>query len=322
LDAPTLPARGEGDPYYYPQTNLFGNKKMIGTQLAGNLMQGLVLGGIYGMATMGLSLIFGVLRVVNVGHGAFIMVGAFITLWIFTAFGLTPVIAIPVALIVGMAIGFVFFYLVMRRLIKAPELATLLATFAVGILLEEIVKLIFGSEFRGYNWPVGKIVLPITVFPMSKIYAFIGSIAIAMLLYIWFKKTRAGTAVRSVVEDSEGARVCGVNVSWVYALSFAIGIGLTVTSGVLLTMFIPVGINPYMGGGYTLKAFVIAVLGGLTSPYGAFFGGLIFGLIENGSYTLFALIPGVEAFAMTRFLSFLILLLILLIKPTGLLGAK
>jgi branched-chain amino acid transport system permease protein len=299
-----------------------GRKEMIGAQLTGNLMQGLILGGIYGMATMGLSLIFGVLRVVNVGHGAFIMVGAFITLWIFTAFGLAPVIAIPVALIVGMAIGFVFFYLVMRRLIKAPELASLLATFAIGILLEEVAKLIFGSEFRGYNWAVGKIILPITVFPMSKIYAFIGSIAIALLLYIWFKKTRAGTAVRSVVEDSEGARVCGVNVGWVYALSFAIGIGLTVTSGVLLTMFIPVGINPYMGGGYTLKAFVIAVLGGLTSPYGAFFGGLIFGLIENGSYTLFALIPGVEAFAMTRFLSFLILLLILLIKPTGLLGAK
>jgi len=295
---------------------------MIGAQLTGNLMQGLILGGIYGMATMGLSLIFGVLKVVNVGHGAFIMIGAFITLWIFTAFGLAPVIAIPVALIVGMAIGFVFFYLVMRRLIKAPELASLLATFAIGILLEEIAKLIFGSEFRGYNWAAGKIILPITVFPMSKIYAFIGSIAIALLLYIWFKKTRAGTAVRSVVEDSEGARVCGVNVGWVYALSFAIGIGLTVTSGVLLTMFIPVGINPYMGGGYTLKAFVIAVLGGLTSPYGAFFGGLIFGLIENGSYTLFALIPGVEAFAMTRFLSFLILLLILLIKPTGLLGAK
>jgi len=105
-------------------------------------------------------------------------------------------------------------------------------------------------------------------------------------------------------------------------LSFAIGIGLTVASGVLLAMFIPVGINPYMGGGYTLKAFVIAVLGGLTSPYGAFFGGLIFGLIENGSYTLFAMIPGVEPFALTRFLSFIILLLILLIKPTGLLGAK
>lgn len=295
---------------------------MIGTLLAGNLTQGLVLGGVYGMATMGLSLIFGVLKVVNVGHGAFIMVGAFITLWMFTALGLAPVIAIPAAMIVGMALGFIFFFSAMRRLIKAPELSTLLATFAMGVLLQELVKLIFGSEFRGYNWAVGKITLPMTVLPMSKIYAFIGSVAIAFLLYLWFKKTRAGTAVRSVVEDGEGARVCGINVNWMYALSFAIGIGLTVASGVLLTMFIPVGINPYMGGGYTLKAFVIAVLGGLTSPYGAFFAGLIFGLIENGSYTLFALIPGVEPFALTRFLSFIILLLILLIKPTGLLGAK
>jgi len=192
----------------------------------------------------------------------------------------------------------------------------------MGILLEEVVKLIFGSEFRGYNWIVGKITLPMTVLPMTKVYAFIGSIVIALVLYIWFSKTRAGTAVRSVMEDREGARVCGVNVGWIYALSFATGIGLTTASGVLLTMFIPVGINPYMGGGYTLKAFVIAVLGGLTSPYGAFFGGLIFGLVENGSYTLFALIPGVEPFALTRFLSFVILLLILLIKPTGLLGAK
>jgi branched-chain amino acid transport system permease protein len=295
---------------------------MLGIMLTGNLIQGLVLGGIYGMATMGLSLIFGVLRVVNVGHGAFIMVGAFITLWMFTALNLAPVIAIPAALIVGMALGFVFFYGAIRRLIKGPELASLLATFAMGVLLEELVKLVFGSEFRGYDWQLPKLDLSITVLPYSKIIAFIGSIAIAVLLYVWFRKTRAGTAVRAVVEDSEGARVCGVNVGWVYALSFAIGIGLTTASGVLLTMFIPVGINPYMGGGYTLKAFVIAVLGGLTSPYGAFFGGLIFGLIENGSYTLFAFIPGAEPFALTRFLSFMILLLILLIKPTGLLGGK
>jgi branched-chain amino acid transport system permease protein len=295
---------------------------MILEQLAGNLIQGLVLGAIYGMATMGLSLIFGVLKVVNVGHGAFIMVGAFVTLWLFTAFGINPILATPFAFVIGMAIGFIFYYSSMRRLIKAPELASLLATFAMGMLLEEIVKIVFGSEFRGYNWAVGKINLTVTVLPMTKIYACIGSILIALLLYFWFKKTRAGTAMRSVVEDSEGARVCGINVGGVYALSFALGIGLTVVSGVLLTMFIPVGINPYMGGVYTLKAFVIAVLGGLASPYGAFFGGLVFGLIENGSYTLFALIPGVEPFALTRFLSFVILLVILLVRPTGLLRGK
>ncbi|MBW2606792.1 MAG: branched-chain amino acid ABC transporter permease [Deltaproteobacteria bacterium] len=295
---------------------------MILQLLAGNLVHGLLLGGVYGVATMGLSLIFGVMNVVNVGHGAFIMVGAFIVLTLFTALGVPPVLAIPVALLIGMALGFFFFYTVMRRLIKAPELASLLATFAIGILLEEVVRFIFGADFHGYNWGLGKITLAITVIPMSKIYAFIGSIVIALFLYFWFSKTRLGTAVRAVVEDSEGARVCGVNVDWIYALSFAIGIGLTVMSGVLLTMFIPVGINPYMGGVYTLKAFVIAVLGGLSSPYGAFFAGLIFGLIENGAYVLFAQIPGVAPFPLTVSLAFWMLFFLLLVKPTGLLGKK
>ncbi|MCJ7771885.1 MAG: branched-chain amino acid ABC transporter permease [Desulfobacterales bacterium] len=295
---------------------------MIFDQLAENLIHGLVLGAVYGMATMGLSLIFGVLKIVNVGHGAFIMVGAFITLWLFNTLGLNPLFAVPLAFVVGLCLGFLFYHTTIKRLLKAPELATLLATFSIGILLEEVVKLIFGSEFRGYNWPVGKISLGITVLPVSKLYASVGSMLIAIALYFWFKKSRAGLAMRSVVEDSGGARVCGVNVGGVYALSFAMGIGLTVLSGVLLTMFIPVGINPYMGGGYTLKAFVIAVLGGLASPYGAFFGGLVFGLIENGSYTLFALIPGVEPFALTRFLSFVILLVILLARPTGILKEK
>jgi len=293
---------------------------MVFTLLGGNLIQGLLLGGVYGLATMGLSLIFGVINVVNVGHGQFIMVGAFVTLTMFTALGLSPLAAIPAALIIGMALGFFFFYAVIRRLIKAPELTSLLATFAMGILLEELAKLIFGADFRGYNWGLGKITLTITTIQMSKVYAFIGSIVIALFLYLWFSKTRLGTAIRSVIEDNEGAQVCGVNVGWIYALSFAIGIGLTVMSGVLLTMFIPVGINPYMGRVYTLKAFVIAVLGGLTSPYGAFFAGLIFGLIENGAYTLFALIPGVAPFPLTVSLAFWILFFLLLVKPTGLLG--
>jgi branched-chain amino acid transport system permease protein len=291
---------------------------MFGEQLAGNLIQGLVLGSIYGMATMGLSMIFGVLQVVNVGHGAFIMIGAFTTMTVFTKLGLNPIFAIPVALLIGMALGFLFYYVVMQRLIKAPELASLLATFSIGIILEETVKLTFGSEFRGFNWVTGKMDLGVTVLPYSKLVAAGGSALVALLLFLWYHKTRSGTAVRSVIEDSEGARVCGINVNWAYALSFSLGIGLTVTSGVFLTMFIPVGINPYMGGGYTLKAFVIAVLGGLASPYGAFFAGLIFGLMENGSYTILATINGVEPFALTRFFSFVTLLIILLIRPTGL----
>ncbi len=295
---------------------------MIFEQLAGNLIQGVVLGAVYGVATMGLSLIFGVLKVVNVGHGAFIMVGAYTALILFNSLGVSPIFAVFVALLLGMLLGFFIYYTTISRLLKAPELSTLLVTFSFGVLLEEVAKQLFTSEARGFYWNLGKLDLGVTVLPYSKIIAFFGSIIVAIVLYLWFNRTRAGTAMRSVVEDDRGAMVCGVNVAWQYALSFSLGIGITVMSGVLLTMFIPVGINPYMGGGYTLKAFVIAVLGGLSSPYGAFFAGLIFGLAENGSYTLFASIPGLEPFAMTRFFSFVVLLVILLIKPTGLFGRK
>ena len=292
-------------------------------QLSGNVLNGIILGSVYGLMTMGLSLIFGVLKIVNVGHGAFMMVGAYIALWMFRLLGIPPLISIFVALAVGMSLGYIFFQVVIRKLTDAPELTTLLATFAIGILLEESARFLWGPDFRGFSWNVGRLILPpVAIIPLGKIYALLSSIVVAILLYIWFKKGRSGSAVRAVMEDREGARVCGVNVEAIYALSFSVGIGLTVASGNLLTLFVPVGINPYMGGVYTLKAFVIAVLGGLSSPWGAFFAGFIFGVIENGSYTFFGLIPGVEPFSMTQFFAFFLLLMILLWKPTGLLGIK
>jgi branched-chain amino acid transport system permease protein len=292
-------------------------------QLSGNLLNGIILGSVYGLMTMGLSLIFGVLRIVNVGHGAFMMVGAYIAYWMFHLLGIPPILSLFIALAVGLALGYLFFQIVIRRLTAAPELTTLLATFAIGILLEESARALWGPDFRGFSWNVGRLMLPpVAIIPLGKIYALISSIIVAVLLYLWFKKGRSGSAVRAVMEDREGARVCGINVEGIYALSFSVGIGLTVVSGDLLTLFVPVGINPYMGGVYTLKAFVIAVLGGLSSPWGAFFAGFLFGLIENGSYTLFGLVPGIEPFSMTQFFAFFLLLIILLWKPTGLFGAK
>jgi len=291
-------------------------------QLLANLLYGVILGGVYGLATMGLSLIFGVLRIVNVGHGAFVMVGAFIAYWMFILYGIAPVISIPIALLLGLIIGAIIYFAVIRRLIDAPELSTLLATFAIGLFIEELAKQIWGSDYVGYSWNIGSITLPITEVPLTKLLALLSSIIIAIIVYLWFQKTKLGAAVRAVVEDREGAMVCGINVNRIFMISFALGIGLTVLSGVLVTLFVPVGINVYMGGEYTLKAFVIAVLGGLASPWGAFYAGFIFGLLENGSYTLLGLIPGVEPFGLTRFVSFAVLLIILLVKPTGLLGGE
>ena len=285
-----------------------------------NLVYGAILGTVYGLATMGLSLIFGVLKIVNVGHGAFIMLGAYLAYWLFVLYGVSPVMSMAPAVVLGLALGLVFFYTVIRRLVGAPELASLLATFGIGIFLEELAKFLWGPDVRGYTWSTGAITLFDTRLPYSKIYAALASILVALLLYYVLYKTRLGAAVRAVVQDMEGALVCGINVTRIFAFSFALGITLTTISGVLVTLFIPVGINPYMGGEYTLKAFVIAVLGGLGSPWGAFLGGFIFGIIENGSYQLFSAIPGVAPFSMTRFLAFTLLLVILLVRPKGLLG--
>ena len=289
-------------------------------QLLGNLIHGAILGSVYGLATMGLSFIFGVMKIVNVGHGAFIMIGAFTAYFMFVLYAIPPVAATSLAIILGLALGFIIFYTVIRRLIEAPELASLLATFGIGIFLEELAKALWGPDYRGYSWNVGKLDLGVTLVSVSKIYALISSFVIVFVLYLLIQKTRIGSAIRAVTEDREGAMVCGVNVTRIFAISFTIGIVLTVVSGVFVTLFVPVGINPYMGGEYTLKAFVSAVLGGLGSAWGAYIGGFIFGLLENGSFTLLGAIPGVEPFNMTRFVAFTMLLIILLIKPTGLMG--
>ncbi len=291
-------------------------------ELSGNLLNGVVLGAVYGLATMGLSLIFGILRVVNVGHGAFIMIGAFVALWMFVLFAVPPILSLPLALIIGLSLGLIVFYAILNRLLAAPELMTLIATYGVGIFLEETAKLLWGPSYKGFSWNIGSIDLGVTIIPIPKIYSSIASVLLALSLYIWFKKTTIGAALRAVVEDREGAMVCGINVRRMYAFGFSIAIAFTVMSGALLTLFVPVGINPYMGGEYTLRAFVIAVLGSLTSPWGAFYAGFIFGLIENGSYSTLSLIPGVEPLSLTRFVAFASLLVILLVKPTGLLGGK
>ena len=187
-------------------------------QLSGNLLNGIILGSVYGLMTMGLSLIFGVLRIVNVGHGAFMMVGAYTALWMFQLFGIPPIISMAFALVVGMALGYIFFQLVICRLTEAAELTTLLATFAIGILLEESARFLWGPDFRGFSWNVGRLMLPpVAIIPLGKIYALVSSIIVAVLLYVWFKKGRSGSAVRAVMEDREGARVCGVNVEGIYA---------------------------------------------------------------------------------------------------------
>ncbi|MEM2204547.1 MAG: branched-chain amino acid ABC transporter permease [Sulfolobales archaeon] len=283
-----------------------------------NVTSGIILGSIYGVSTLGLSLIFGVMRIVNVAHGALIMAGAYTAYWLLTLYGVIPIGAIVVAFLLGFGIGMMLFYTVFRRLLNAPELSSLIATFGIGVFIEEIAKLFWGVDYRGYTWYIGAIPYMGLRLQLSSILAAVLSIATVLALFTFLYKTGVGTSLRAVVQDPVGAYICGINVQRIYAVSLGIGLGLTILGGVLLTLYNPTGIYPYMGHPYTLKAFIIAVLGGLGSPLGAFFGGLIFGVIESGTTYVFSQMGSPSPASLALFLGFTLLIIILLGKPEGL----
>ncbi len=284
------------------------------------IISGLLIGSIYGLATIGLTLIFGVLRVVNVGHGAYIMIGMYVTYWLFTLYSLNPFITLIPAFLVGLALGMVLFYTALKRLLRAPELSTLISTFGFGIILEESVKTLWGSDYRGFVYSLGSINVQGIPLPLVKVWPAIVALSLVIALYLILYRTMLGMAIRAVIQDPEGAIVCGINVERMYLLTVALGIGLTTASGALLAIYLQQGINPYIGHLYTLRAFVIAVLGGLGSPIGAFIGGLIVGMIEQTSVLLFTIIGVPNPFGLGVFLTFTLILAILMLRPQGLFG--
>ena len=283
-------------------------------------ISGILVGAIYGLATIGLTLIFGVLRVVNVGHGAYIMVGMYVAFWLFTLYKLNPFLTVIPAFIIGLALGMILFYTSLKRLLGAPELSTLIATFGFGVILEESAKALWGADYRGFIYDLGSLYIQGIPLPLIRVWPAVLALVIVLGLYLLLYRTRVGTAVRAVIQSPEGAMVCGVNVERVYSLMVAIGIGLTTASGVLLAIYFQQGIHPYIGHLYTLRAFVIAVLGGLGSPIGAFVGGILVGVIEQVSVPLLGLAGVPNPFGLSIFIVFTLILLTLLFKPTGLFG--
>lgn len=280
---------------------------------------GIMLGTFYGLATIGLSFTFGILRILNSGHGSLVMIGAYISYWGFTLMGLSPLISALLAFVMGFLIGLMLYYGLISRVLGGPELISLVIMFAFGIFLQEVAKFTWGASPRGFTLGLGSINIFGYEYPLTRVIGGVISAVIVVALYVFLFKTKSGNAIRSVVENPEGAALCGVNVSRVYALSLAIALGLTVASGALSTLFVAGGIEPYMGDLYTSRAFAIAVLGGLTSPFGSFLAGLLFGIFENLSYMTLSLANIGNPFSMTRFLTFAMILLVLLVRPQGLL---
>jgi branched-subunit amino acid ABC-type transport system permease component len=278
-----------------------------------SLTDGLLLGFVYGIAAMGLSLIWGVMDVINLSHGPIIALGMYGIYLTFTIFGLNPYLAVILVGILGLLLGIVIYAIAVHRVINAPHLSTLLATFSVNMIIIGIGTAILTTTPRNIDFTLGRMDLgPITLL-WTRVAAAFAALLVTALLYLFLYRSRPGKYIRAVANNRTAAELMGIPSARILALSFGLGTMLAAIAGGLIATFFPFTI--LSGGVYELKSFVICVLGGLGNPLGALFGGLILGSLEG-------VIPVFMPTTWVPVLEFGLFVLILLIRPSGLLGKR
>jgi branched-subunit amino acid ABC-type transport system permease component len=282
-------------------------------QLAASLTDGLLLGFVYGLAAMGLTLIWGVMSVINLAHGPVIALGMFGTYLLFTHLGLNPYLAVILVALLGLPLGFLIYGAAVHRVINAPHLSSLLATFAVNMIIIGVGTALFSTSPQNIDFSMGTLEMgPLTV-PGTRLVAALGAVLFTTGLYLFLYFSRPGKAIRAVANNRRAAELMGIPSSLVLALSFGLGTMLAAAAGGLIATFFPFTI--LSGGPYELKSFVICVLGGLGHPLGALLGGLILGGLEG-------LVPTFMPVSWVPVVEFGLFVLVLLVRPSGLLGAK
>jgi branched-chain amino acid transport system permease protein len=277
------------------------------------VISGLLAGSLYAMVALGLGLIFGVMRVLNVAHGPLLMLGAYTTFWLFHWFGLNPYLSLLVSMPLLFLVGLGLQGTLVRRVVDAPELSSLLLTFGMSIAIVNLAQLAFTSDLRSVEYLTGSFVLGPFAFSKSRVIACGFAVAITAWAFFFLQKTRLCKALRAVSQSREVAQVCGINVQRIHLLAFGIASALAAAGGSLVAVM--VAIQPDMGMVYTFKSFLVIVLGGAGNYPGALLGGLLLGLIEQLS-SLFLTTQVNEAVA------YVLLVLVLLIRPTGLLKGR
>jgi branched-subunit amino acid ABC-type transport system permease component len=281
--------------------------------LLASIIDGLLLGFVYGIAAMGLTLIWGVMDVINLAHGPIIALGMFGVYIIFNSFGVNPYLGVVVVAVLGLLLGVLIYYVAVHRVINAPHLSTLLATFSINMIIIGLGTAVFTASPRNMDFSLGSITLgPITLLG-SRVVAAVASILVTGGLYIFLYRTRPGRYIRAVANNRDAAELMGVPSNRILALSFGLGTMLAAIAGALIATFFPFTI--LAGGVYELKSFVIGVLGGLGNPIGALFGGLILGVLEG-------IIPTFMPTTWVPVVEFVLFVLILLVRPSGIFGAK
>jgi branched-chain amino acid transport system permease protein len=286
-----------------------------------NLVQlvvlGLLIGGVYVAVGVGFGLVWGVLNIVNLSHGALVIVGSYLTWKLFSSYGLDPFLSLPLDAGLLFAIGYALQRLLINRIIRAPLLFTFLLTFGVNLVIINVLLFLFKSDFRsvtpsyaGAGLNLGPLVIPYT-----RLASLVVALLLAGLLGLILGRTRTGLAIQAVGADRDAAQLVGIDLRHVYALTFGIGAACAGVAGGLITLI--QAITPTAGEPYTLQAFVVVILGGLGRVSATVVGGLLFGLVEVFAQS----IPG-SGSVYANAIAFGLLVLVLVTRPQGLLGRK
>jgi branched-chain amino acid transport system permease protein len=277
------------------------------------LVNGILLGGLYGLMGLGMGLVWGVLKIVNLAHGAFIMLGGYVLYYLYTGAGIDPFAGLPIAMVVMFVFGYLLQRTVLNLIVRSAQLNTLLITFGFDVVFVYMAQLLFSADFRtinppyaGRNFGIAGITIPYVQFA-----AFLVALLLAALLYVLLDVTRTGRAIRATAQNLVAARLYGVNPRRIYALTFGAGAALAGAAGGLYGMVQQ--ITPYIGVTLTAKSFVIAILGGLDKPLGVIIGGLILGTAEVMAALYLDPIY-------TDIISFGLLVLVLVAQPAQIVG--
>jgi branched-chain amino acid transport system permease protein len=287
--------------------------------LVQTLAFGILVGALYGLVALGLSLVFGVTKLLNVAHGELIMFGGYVSFWVFSKLGLDPFLAIPLTMIVLALLGALLYRLVFSWTIKLPEEVkiknTLLVAFGLSIILQNLALRFWTADERGITASYAGAALTVlgVRFPAVRVISLLVAVVCLVGLQLFLKKTYTGKAIRATVQNWEAASLMGIDIHKVYLLSFAIGAALAGAAGTLVV--VNYSIQPAMGLDWTMIALVVMVLGGLGNIPGTLVGGLALGLTESA--TSFFISSNYRAVA-----GLILFLLVLIFRPQGLFGSK
>ncbi|HEX7254274.1 MAG TPA: branched-chain amino acid ABC transporter permease [Thermoanaerobaculia bacterium] len=285
---------------------------MTSAELGQIAVNALLLSGILALVALGFSLVWGIMNIVNLSHGALIVLGAYIAYGLHEALGVDPFLSIPIAMAVLFSLGYVIQRSLINQIIRAPILATFLLTFGLEILIVNLLNFFFKADTRsvtlaygGKGFGIGAVRVP---------YIRLGALGVSLVLVLalgaFLNRSRAGRAIRATGMDIDAARLTGVHVGTIYAVTFGIGAALAGAAGALLSMIVP--FDPNLGGPYTERAFVICVLGGLGNVVNVLIGAAIYALVE--------VFVGSRLPALSQAITFAILVIVLVLRPQGIAG--